>query len=203
MNKILIREYQATDLNVITSIMMEAFESKFRYAFYWKEKELFDILYFHMDKTEYTKILVALLNDEISGFCILKSQIFKKNKMKGIFHESVKRFGLLNTLKFYIPLFILDSGNTKEGELYIDTIAVTSRMRGKGIGKAMFNEINNIADNNTSIKELTLYVMLENEKAHKLYSSLNFINTKIHKSLLIKHFSGYSGAIYMKKDVNS
>ena len=79
-------------------------------------------------------------------------------------------------------------------------IAVSKTERGKGIGTNMLNKILEIGNRLDKIRKIGLHVVLENEKAIKLYKKLGFeeIKTDYFDDTMQK-FIGYSGVIYMEK----
>lgn len=71
---------------------------------------------------------------------------------------------------------------TSEGEFYVDTLAVLSQYRGRGVGKILLDAICNraFADGHT---EVGLLVDMQNPKAESLYARVGFVR-RTQKSFL-------------------
>ncbi len=66
-------------------------------------------------------------------------------------------------------------------------IAVNKDYQGKGIGKALLNEVIDLADNWLMLVRLELGVFTDNESAINLYKSLGFVIEGTKKYAIIKH----------------
>jgi ribosomal protein S18 acetylase RimI-like enzyme len=84
--------------------------------------------------------------------------------------------------------------------MYIEAISVDGKARGLGAGKMLLDKLTERAQSEL-YSSLTLKVILENERARKLYEREGFkvIDTK--SSRIIKFVSGVTGAHHMEKIV--
>jgi len=69
---------------------------------------------------------------------------------------------------------------TIPGEIYVEAVAVSESVRGKGIGTQLFRSFFRLAKEN-DYKEITLYVIGSNKRAKALYERLGFETRKIEK----------------------
>lgn len=131
----------------------------------------------------------------ISGLLSYKTRR-SKPKLKLI----IKNVSFFTRIRTMITFGLFLSFKPPSNVLYISMIAVSKTERGKGIGSHMLNRIFEIGNSLDKIRKIGLHVVLENEKAIKLYKRLGFeeIKTDYFDDTMQK-FIGYSGVIYMEK----
>ncbi len=131
----------------------------------------------------------------ISGLLSYKTRR-SKPKLKLI----IKNVSFFTRIRTMITFGLFLSFKPPSNVLYISMIAVSKTERGKGIGTNMLNKILEIGNRLDKIRKIGLHVVLENEKAIKLYKKLGFeeIKTDYFDDTMQK-FIGYSGVIYMEK----
>ncbi len=97
------------------------------------------------------------------------------------FKDFRKQYGLIKGIIKYLTVAILFSRNPDDkNQLLMDGIVVKEGNRGKGIGKKLFQELEQFAINN-QLDSLKLDVIDENPKAKKLYEKIGFVPTKHQK----------------------
>ena len=202
MSNILIREFNEQEVDTVTKIKLQAFESKYKTVFNWDDKQLKKIIKFFILKMRYTKIIVAEENGELVGFIALESKQFIEGKKRSPYFLCIKKFGFFQTFKYFLSAFSVEFSNLKDDELYISQIAVSEKGRGKGIGSLLMEAGERECYKIKEIFRFTLFVMNENERAHKLYNSLGFKDVEEVKIPLMKQLTGFSSAIYMEKRLN-
>jgi GNAT superfamily N-acetyltransferase len=137
------------------------------------DNELLGIVGYHLDKTSLTDIK-------------FKSFINNYGILKGI-------------IKFVILAIIFYRKADNKNQLMMDGIAVKDGYRGLGIGKELFNELENLARNN-NITEIKLDVIDENPEAKKLYQNIGFVPIKYTNiPKFINNLIGVSGVTAMIK----
>ena len=111
---------------------------------------------FSIIKSENTPVLVCVdENDRVLGYAIC---IYKR----------LKNDTLLTDIK----------------TLYLDDLCVDEACRGKGIGKALYNEVIKLAKE-SGCYNVTLNVWAFNEKAYKFYKKLGFNEQKIGMEIIL------------------
>lgn len=114
----------------------------------------------------------------------------------------IEQFGLLKGNIKYILVKALYKRNADDNlQLLMDGIAVDENFRGHGIGKLLFDKLEEFAKTNnlTSIK---LDVIDENPRAKKLYEKIGFKAVKYKKmNFVISKLIGVSGVTTMIKEI--
>lgn len=116
------------------------------------------------------------------------------------FKSFINNYGILKgIIKFVILAIIFYRKADNKNQLMMDGIAVKDGYRGLGIGKKLFNELENLARNN-NITEIKLDVIDENPEAKKLYQNIGFVQIKYTKvPKFIRNLIGVSGVTSMVK----
>lgn len=201
MTDIRIRDFIKQDSADLAGIKLQAFGSKFRTIFKWDETILEEMILFFTGKLKQSKIIVAENQSGIVGYMLLNSVKYPLNKTRGLYKESVSKFGFLNTVKYYLAARSIESVNPGKDECYINQIAVSEKGRGMGVGSLLLEAGERECRSHSNISRNTLYVMKENVRAHKLYESRGFVDKKELKIPFMKALSGYSAAIFMEKKI--
>ena len=202
LNNITIRAFESKDTAETARIQTGAFGSKFG-RFYKSDPGKLEKMFFKVLSSDLNQgYLVAEQEGKILGFISLctKKLDAKKSHLKIL--QFMKEFGFLDTMKFlFIYLFVLEIRFLKKDECYIAEVAVAEEGRGKGIGSQLLISGEEHARTFSGIKRCTLYVMTENEGAHKLYLRKGYIDVREDKTPFTKGITGYSGAFFMEKEL--
>ena len=118
------------------------------------------------------------------------------------FGDFVKQYGLIKgTIKMLMIVFIFDRKSDGKNQLLMDGIVVKEGNRGKGIGKQLFQKLEQYSKEN-NITSIKLDVIDENPKAKKLYEKIGFVSQKYQKvPQIIYNLVGVSGATTMVKEL--
>ena len=181
-------------------IFNESFLSKFR--FISKSEDLqssFVDDYRLIDIDVKDKEFVAVADGVVMGVLTLVFQEQGKFKTK----PNLTNFQLLRKYGLFalIRAALLDKAfayKPPKGELYIDSIGVSTDARGMGVGTQMMAFAEGIAKRNGH-KKLSLLVMKENPKAKALYERVGYEVISEDSFKWLKPATGYSGAYHMIK----
>lgn len=186
--------YSATHADRVAELFDEAFASKFSTAIPLQKERL----RFWSESINPDQTLTVFQQSELIGvalFATCNASGFKAESGKILY----KQLGILRFLRAGAILSLF-SYSPNPDEMYIEAISVDGNARGLGAGKLLLDKLTERAqlESHTS---LTLKVILENERARKLYEREGFrvINTK--SSQIIKLVSGVAGAHKMEKIV--
>lgn len=196
---IIVREKKHEDTKDIAQIILQAFGSKFSKAFNFDLKILEEMLIYTLKDRGRSKTLVAVEDSRILGFIKLQSKRFDKKGEKIRLNRLIKKFGIINSIKFKIGTIPLDYLTIKRNELYVSQLAVDKEGRGRGVGSLLLEA--GEKECSSLLNSYTLYVMKENKGAFKLYKKRGFNSTRILKFPFFKALTGYTAAIYMTKSI--
>lgn len=194
-----IREKKYIDNREVSRIMVSAFGSKITKAFKFDIEVLEEMIYYTLNERNRGKTLVAIENSTLLGYIKLQSKQFDMKGVKIKLSNMVKKFGLLNTIKFKIANTSLDYLSIKKNELYVSQLAVADNARGKGVGTLLLEA--GEKECNKLLNSYTLYVMKENDGAYNLYNKRGFVSKKVIKPPFFQALTGYTAAIYMVKSI--
>ena len=186
----------------VLSVFNEGFSHKF--SFVTKNEKLqkdFAHDFGVFDFITQDRTFVALEGDKVLGIIILKHNL---QKGTGQGHGEVSQ-GIVGKYGFFglIRAIILANKlmhNPKGQELYLDSIAVSSEARGKGIGSALLDFVEAYAKER-GFNRLSLYVMVENKRAMTLYERHGYRAEKLRKFRWFARRTGFSGAWFMVKEL--
>ena len=177
----------------VLDIAYKCFGAKFTWIYQKKEE---DIRAFLCEKLVPEDTLVARRgsNNEIVGFCKL------------VFSTSPKASKSLTAIKnkagFFRKGFLgLFDHQSKADECYILHIGTKENTRGQGIGKAMLDYSNKVAEER-QLKRITLHVIIENEGAKRLYNREGFTDIKTSKfGWFLRQVFYFKGVHFLEKTV--
>jgi ribosomal protein S18 acetylase RimI-like enzyme len=189
------------DIDLVSKIFYEGFWGKFRplhdlpenKAVFFLKKTLFS----NEDSLKY--YYVAIKDGKVAGILKIIDKDHKE-KYGVVDNKTLFEVGIFKIIKTGILMMILEE-KVKLGELYIDSIAVSSDMRGNGIGSILLEYSDIIAKEMKDIDELTLNVIEGNDGAKKLYEKHGYEITLTRKSKILKRLSGIGEIYYMRKSI--
>jgi len=156
----------------VAEIFYEAFGHKFTRVFGSAEVGVPLISKYFRDD----RIVVALEDGLVAGFAGLLVE------GKGFIYMSVRQFvrefglGVFKTI-FFGWMFLFE--RARQHEVLVESLAVTERHRGKGIGSRLVAYIINYAQAN-GCKQVRLAVVGSNKGARRLYEKIGFKEAKMH-----------------------
>lgn len=155
----------------IANILYENFQDKSKMFFGNKKKAITLIA----STLENDRIFVAVKDKEVVGYAGLQCQ--KKSFSNPTLTKIVTIYGLLTfrTLPFLIVSLF---NRPKYYQLHLESLAVTKKEQGKGIGTRLLNATINYAKEN-NFSQIKLEVIQTNPKAKELYQKLGFKTSKI------------------------
>ncbi|GMQ58349.1 GNAT family N-acetyltransferase [Vallitalea sediminicola] len=175
-NELIIRSFKTEDKKDISKIYLDGFNSKVKKLLDLPDERKNDFLDdFGILGTHYKEgYFIAEIDGDIIGLMLLRwvGQERQKNTQPKFF-LLVKKYGLISTLKTMAKLILMNH-NPKKGEIYIDNIAVSEKARGLGIGSILIDKAFDTAMSMNGIDKVSLAVIEDNPKAHKLYKRLGF-----------------------------
>lgn len=115
------------------------------------------------------------------------------------FRSYIKYLGFLKGLWAFI-ITAIEIPRLNSGTIYIDTVAVESNHRRKGVAEKMLLFIEDLARKNGK-SALTLWVAAKNSKAFSLYKKSGFSAVIKRSSSIMEKYTGYRDWIYMKKEI--
>ena len=179
---IIIRPLQTPDYEATTRILFDSFHSKFTALTSLNDEDLFEFLLLMNIETSVARegLYVAEVEGKVMGVLFLRweGQNVPNDVPSPSLLHAARRFGLLNVIRFLFGMWILDEEYTST-DCYIEHIAVSEEVRGKGIGKQMLVFAEKFAKEQ-GFQCLTLNVTSRNTKAIQLYETLGFnIKSKI------------------------
>lgn len=144
---------------------------------------------------------VALIDNKVMGILSLRHPDLHNppSQTRDEIRQLIFKYGF--SILFKAWLFdLVFRHKYEEGELYIDTLAVSTDARGKGIGTALLDFTENYAKEK-GFKKTTLMVIYENPKAQALYERKGYRVTGKHSLKMLKKSTGVSGAYFMEKEI--
>lgn len=188
----------------IIRIFNEAFQKKFNYITnnLKKQKEIvhdFNLL----DLEKNRNIFVAENSTGVQGVLILKIPKLKKriSKPNITLFNIIEKYGIRELIRglFMNTLF---EYKTPENEVYVESLAVSSKARGLGIGSALL-EFAEVMARHKKCQTISLQVMKENTGAKRLYERWGYSVIKSRSLKLITKATDYSEAFLMKKRLSA
>lgn len=202
MNDILIRPYCLRDFDEIAEIMFEAFGSKYGKLYKVKKEKLKAMMKEFVGTSDCQGNIVAVADDKVVGFLQLYSPklLFKKKRIH--WFEVGNKYGLKDTVRFFLTTFILRLAFVKNDECYVSMIGVSSKVRGKGIGTKLLTYAEELVVSKKVIKTYSLAVWKENRGAMRLYKKYGFEPVREMKSFLFQKILGYRCVVFMEKSLS-
>lgn len=200
MENITIDLYQDKDFKAEISLIVDTFSSKFNHNQNLNPEDIKTILcslwntkandphYLH---------LIAKKDNAIVGAMLIRLKNSKSRVQNFPFIKLAHRYSYRNIFRLFMQLLVLDIFDPKE--CYIEHLAVSSSLQGKGIGSSLISH----AENKLKLmnfKFLTLVVAKEN-KARLLYEKKGFYEKEGFSSKFIRHFIGIKDWIFMQKEL--
>lgn len=191
MSKIKVVSAKEEHYSEFIKIYKECFLPKFNFVYSGTDYNIIDDIGIINLSTE-GRYFVAVEEGRVLGVLVLgtSKQLFKEN-LNISTTEFIKRYGILGVFKSLL-LKVVFKHEIKPEEMYLNSIGVSSDARGKGVGSILLEFAKNRASE-FGYDYLSLSVMLENEKAKKLYENVGFNVVKSEKSTLLKILTGYTG----------
>jgi len=145
---------------------------------------------------------VAEIDDVVAGYILLrwKGQKAGSKHSRRSFFSLGREYGFFPVTKLFLGLSLL-SDEVLTGDLYVDTIAVDSQARGRGIGPMLMAQAEELARSDERFQRLTLYVVSSNDHAIYVYGKAGYRIVKRGRSNLLKLLFGEREWIYMAKPV--
>ncbi|MDR7811227.1 GNAT family N-acetyltransferase [Lacrimispora sp.] len=199
MDHIIIEEYQDKDFESVISLLVHSFNSKFCHRQNLIVSEIKDIIYASWDlKAGDPSYLhfVAKQNQNIVGVILILCGKKEKGNKRIPVISLCKRYGVINTVLLFFKMLLLDANTPNE--CYIEHIAVSEALRGKGIGRLLLQHAEQaLLDRGYTSWSLAV---AEDNSAKNLYSRLGFKEIKKIKSPLKGFFVGTCQWTFMRKN---
>ena len=141
--------------------------------------------------------IVALRQDRLAGVAGLQYDGRQFVDVRA--SAFTKEFGWLSGL-LRCTLFAFFVQHQRKGELLIESIAVDSSMRGKGIGTRLLQAVFDFARAN-GFGSVRLEVVDTNPGARRLYERLGFVPAKTQKYPILHGVMGFSATTTMIKEI--
>ena len=187
MSSIELSPASTSDAADLADLFIDAFPDKFGPILEHHAGPLFQEL-FEIDPAEFTAdTIIARVDDQPAGFIQFGGKRSPFTTRAGlVIAKCRKRFGLPSSLARYLKLIILEmEPPLRRGELYIKTIGVASRFRGRGIGTKLVEKAEERARSQGHYS-MSLLVMSDNRGAIKLYQRLGFELGRLHRSHILR-----------------
>lgn len=198
---ILVRAYKPEDLEQVKEIMFDAFKLKIgdiAGLSTGEIRDVFDWLGIVPDKED-AGLLVADLDGQVMGCISLKWK--DKSTKSSSFTSGLFKFarvhGIIKALKLLGCLILLDQ-EIDEDECYIESVAVSEKARGLGVGSLLISKGCDIAKALPGVTKYTLHVIGSNQGAKRLYDRIGFVNLSCDKGWLVRKLMGEECVYYMK-----
>jgi len=175
-------------------ILYEAFPNKFRKIF-GPQKDVVTLI---AESLREDRTVGAFHKNEIVGVGGLK--------FEGKEFIDIKFWPLLKALKCRIVQFLfwgwIFEHTVGKNEFLIDALAVTSKMRSRGIGKLLMDFIIDFA-RSEEYEQITLLVIDTNKRAQEFYRRIGFKTVKFHELFFpLDRLLGFKGVVEMGYPVN-
>ena len=163
--------------------------------------------------------LRLLLPSKIKGIDLFEKIIIRENAISAIYKNEcvgiaglhhgkegfinpkikvfIQTVGLIRGLRGYL-VFRMMKNTIPDDELRIESFAVMSSSRGKGIGSILLAEVDRIAKRD-GYKTISLEVVDTNPDARRLYERKGFIEEKTTNYPILRNIAGFSAVTVMKK----
>lgn len=188
------------DLENYLKIEFEAFFEKLRLVFGNNKEAVMNIIRSEILRNiDNKRHYIARLENEPVGIVEIVTRENIKNYTRD-FRTYVKYLGFLKGCKAFIITGI-ETPRLNSGTIYIDTVAVESNHRRKGVAEKMLTFIENLARENGK-SALTLWVAAKNNNAFSLYKKSGFNTISKKSSRTMEKYTGYHDWIYMRKEVS-
>jgi ribosomal protein S18 acetylase RimI-like enzyme len=175
-------------------IYYEAFSGKMRFLVKSKAKGM----QLAKDMLSTKHCLYAEMDSECVGIAGLRFGKYSKRKSAwGIF---IRHSGLFRGVSAHLASILLDR-KVDPGEMRIDTLAVKSSRRGRGIGTALLRRAFRMAKEN-NLRKIVLEVVEENTDARRLYEREGYAPVETLRYPILGRWMGYSGSTLMEKEIN-
>jgi ribosomal protein S18 acetylase RimI-like enzyme len=114
--------------------------------------------------------------------------------------EFVRQFGALSGTARFV-MFKLFAQAYYQEDMYIDILAVSPDMRGKGVGTRLLEAVFQIA-REKKFKSVSLEVVDTNPGARRLYERLGFVARRTYPYPYLRGIAGFSASIKMIKPLD-
>lgn len=200
MDNIYIEKYQNADFRPVIALLVQSFKSKFCRHQKLSNNDIENILYvswyLKSDDPAYLHF-VAKQNKKVVGVILIRCGKTQNTKRNIPIISLCRRYGVNNVIMIYTKMVMLGNHKLKEGECYIEHIAVNGICRGKGIGMLLLQH-GEQALLDRGYTSYTLAVAGGNPAKH-LYNRFGFEDVQKSKSRLKGYFIGESQWTIMQK----
>ncbi|RKX78531.1 MAG: hypothetical protein DRP87_06100 [Spirochaetes bacterium] len=177
----------------IAELFWEAFGSKYKSLYINKDQGIAIV----RDSLRFDQGLYACLSNRVVGFLGFHYGSHRFTDFR--FDVFRRQFSLPGALLRFSILTTFLPGRIKEpGEIRIDSVAVDSELRGKGIGTTLIEEAISLAKK-MGFRSIRLEVIDSNERAKKLYERLGFKTAKYVNFGILARGAGFSGEYVMRR----
>ncbi|MFX0090499.1 MAG: GNAT family N-acetyltransferase [Candidatus Hodarchaeota archaeon] len=145
--------------------------------------------------------IVIKNKSEILGLLVLKGKkIPSLNDFPSlaIIIRILRKVGFKKALRFFSGILILEETPTDKDLLYINTIVVKKKHRGKGVGTILLNVVDKLV-HQRKFAGSCLYVAEINYQAIRLYIKKGYKIKQVERSKIAYSLLGIYGFIYMMK----
>lgn len=198
MNNLNLVKYKKENEEAVLPIFIEAFREKLA-GIFKTDAEIIELIqrFNFIDDHKESGFFVAQDNNIKAVVSIRDKNNYLSNVK--ITLGKFKGYSLKTIYKLLWMNIALDH-NPKENELYIDTLAVHKEFQEQGIGSFVLKTIIDAAKEK-GYKRVSLHVIIENEKAKKLYEKFGFKIVKTLESKFFKKYTKYTGNYLMYLDI--
>ena len=187
------------DLNKVSELIYETDADTFNFYFHNKEiasNKIFELLKAGKNTLGFENIYIITENNENDVLGILVAVKGNDSSLIKDIKANFKILNLLDALKFSIFNFVdsLILAKLEDNDIYLASVAVDDRCRGKGMGTFILEKSMELA-RDLGCKKVVLDVDLKNEGALRLYERFGF---KIFNKKSIPWFGGEKGVYNME-----
>lgn len=190
------RDYSEDQKEEIAELLYNAFEKELKYIEI-RAKSREQAIRIMKSSINYENFVYATHNNQVIGLAGLT------DSEKKAYHFSWKllrkEFGFFGVLRRRI-VHLFNNEKLNPSELYLCAVAVAASARGKGIGTSLIHYVFNLAKKN-NYKAILLDVNNSNERAHKLYKKMGFIDVKKSNFGFLTKKAGFSAVYRMRKEL--
>ncbi len=173
------------DKNIITNILYESFDMKFKPLFKrFSSEETIGIIKASLNQAEG---ILYKEDDTILGVAVFST---KQNPGMEITKDMRKRLGLFS---YHLYRWLFQSEKlTDEGIIKLEMIATKTETRGKGVGTTLIHKMIEYAKR-SEYNKITLEVVNTNPRAKALYERMGFTTYKHHHTGIFTRAFDFSG----------
>ena len=195
---IITHDYTEDQKDEIVDLLYNAFEKELKYLEI-RTKSQEQAIRIMRESINYENFIYASHNNRVIGLAGLT------DSEKKAYHFSWKllrkEFGFFGALRRGIE-HLFHNEKLKSNELYLCAVAVATSARGKGIGTSFIHYAIDLAKER-DYEIILLDVNNNNERAHKLYKKLGFIDIKKRNFGFLTKKAGFTAVYRMRKELKN